>query len=56
MMVLEQLTYGKSHTQIAHFLSISKETVRTHLKNIYFKLDVNSKAQAIEKALDEKII
>lgn len=55
-MVLEQLTLGKSYTQIAQYLSISKETVRTHLRNIYWKMDVNSKAQAIEKAINEKII
>lgn len=54
--VLQQLAKGKSYTMIADELFIDKETVRTHIKNIYLKLEVNSKAQAIEKATKEKLI
>ncbi len=54
--VLQHLAKGKSYTMIADELFIDKETVRTHIKNIYYKLNVNSKAGAIEKASKEKFI
>ena len=54
--VLELLSRGKSYTNIAEELFIDKETVRTHIKNIYWKLEVHSKAEAIEKAMKEKLI
>jgi len=54
--VLELLAKGKSYTVIADELFIHKETVKSHIKNIYFKLQVNSKAEAIEKALKNKLI
>jgi DNA-binding NarL/FixJ family response regulator len=47
---------GKSYKMIADQLFINKETVRSHIKNIYRKLEVNSKAEAIEKALKDKLI
>ncbi len=54
--VLELLSKGKSYTNIAEDLFIDKETVRTHIKNIYWKLEVHSKADAIEKAVKERLI
>ena len=54
--VLELLSKGKSYTVIADELFIHKETVKSHIKNIYFKLQVHSKAEAIEKALKNKFI
>ncbi len=54
--VLELLAKGKSYTVIADELFIHKETVKSHIKNIYFKLQVHSKAEAIEKALKNKFI
>jgi DNA-binding NarL/FixJ family response regulator len=54
--VLELLAKGKSYSIIADELFIHKETVKTHLKNIYYKLQVKSKAEAIEKALKYKLI
>lgn len=54
--VLELLSKGKSYTNIAEELFVDKETIRTHIKNIYWKLEVHSKAEAIEKALKEKLI
>jgi DNA-binding NarL/FixJ family response regulator len=54
--VLERLAKGKSYSSIAEDLFIDKETVRTHIKNIYWKLEVHSKADAIEKALKDKLI
>lgn len=54
--VLHLLAKGKSYTMIANQLFIDKETVRTHIKNIYLKLNVNSKASAIERASKDKLI
>ncbi|HNS60386.1 MAG TPA: helix-turn-helix transcriptional regulator [Anaerolineales bacterium] len=45
--VIELLLQGKSNKQIAAALGISKSTVEYHLKNIYRKLDVVSRAEAI---------
>ncbi len=54
--VLQLLSKGKSYSMIADELFIDKETVRSHIKNIYIKLEVHSKAQAIEKAEQQKLI
>ncbi|MFN7116787.1 MAG: response regulator [Saprospiraceae bacterium] len=54
--VLELLAQGKSYSGIAQQLYVDKETIRTHIKNIYWKLEVHSKAEAIEKAKKERFI
>lgn len=54
--VLEYISKGKSYTAIASELYIDKETVKSHIKNIYSKLQVHSKAEALEKAKKEKWI
>ncbi len=54
--VLELLAKGKSYSTIADELFVDKETIRTHIKNIYWKLEVHSKAEAIEKATKERLI
>jgi DNA-binding NarL/FixJ family response regulator len=41
---------------IADALSISYETVRSHMKSIYGKLHVHSNTEAVIKALKEKIV
>jgi len=48
--IVEALTEGLSYKLIADKLSISMDTVRFHIKNIYRKLHVNSKAEVIGKA------
>jgi len=48
--VLQGISQGKSYTKIADDLFINKETVRTHIRNIYQKLAVNSKADALKVA------
>ncbi|RYD94356.1 MAG: response regulator transcription factor, partial [Sphingobacteriales bacterium] len=48
--VLRGIAEGKSYSKIALDLFISKETVRSHIKNIYQKLAVNSKAGALKVA------
>ncbi len=54
--ILQLISEGKTYTQISEELFISKETSKTHIKNIYFKLQVNSKSQALAKAAQEKLI
>lgn len=54
--ILELIGEGKSRGQIANELFIDLETVRSHIKNIYLKLDVNSRADAIKLARQNKLI
>lgn len=54
--ILEQIANGKSGTRIASELFIDAETVKSHIKNIYLKLNVNSKADAIKVAKENKFI
>jgi len=54
--ILEQISTGKSRKRIAEELFIDLETVKSHIKNIYHKLDVHSKADAIKTARDNKFI
>jgi DNA-binding NarL/FixJ family response regulator len=54
--ILEQISTGKSRKRIAQELFIDLETVKSHIKNIYQKLNVHSKADAIKTAKDNKFI
>jgi DNA-binding NarL/FixJ family response regulator len=48
--VLLKMTEGKSRSQIANDLFVDSETIKTHIKNIYIKLDVHSRSEAIRIA------
>jgi len=52
--VLECLVNGLDHKSISQKLDISPATVRTHMANIYKKLHVSSKSQAVGLALKRK--
>lgn len=54
--VLEMIGNGKSRSQVARELFIDLETVRSHIKNIYGKLGVNSRSAAIKAARGNKFI
>jgi DNA-binding NarL/FixJ family response regulator len=54
--VLEQLSKGLSYTVIAKNLFLSPSTVRKHIENIYKKLQVHSKIEAVQKAKNYNII
>ncbi|GAA3979615.1 response regulator [Mucilaginibacter dorajii] len=54
--VLQLLIKGYSSKMIASELTISFDTARSHLKNIYTKLHVNCGKEAISKALIERIL
>ena len=54
--VLNLLATGKSYSVIAGELYVDKETIKSHIKNIYSKLEVHSKAEALDKAKKERWI
>ena len=54
--ILELLKLGYDYNKTAEKLFISPFTVRKHIENIYRKLQVNNKIQAVQKALQNKII
>ena len=53
--VLDYLTRGYDNKMIAEKLFLSTYTVRAHIRNIYDKLHVHSKSQAVAKALKERV-
>lgn len=48
--ILNLLSKGYRYKEIADQLFLSTETIRTHIRNIYEKLQVNSRTEAINKA------
>ncbi len=54
--VLRLLAQGKSNAEIADQLFISLSTVKTHASNIFLKMEVKSRAQAMEKAKRLRLI
>lgn len=54
--ILEQLASGRANKEIARRFELTENTVKFHLKNIYAKLGVNSRTQAIAKARVSKLI
>ncbi len=54
--VLQNLAVGHSNQEIADRLFVSINTVKTHTNNIYSKLNVKRRTQAIEAARNLKII
>ena len=54
--VLEQLSKGLNYMQIAENLILSTGTVRKHIENIYKKLQVHNKLEAVQKAKRNNLI
>jgi DNA-binding NarL/FixJ family response regulator len=54
--ILESMVKGKTKKEIAALLDLSFHTVDTHLRNIYQKLEVNTRTGAVAKALKEKLV
>ncbi len=54
--ILKELVNGHSYKKISELLFISLDTVRSHIKSIYQKLHVNSKSEAVAKALKEDLL
>lgn len=56
LQTLGLLITGMSNKEIAEHLFVSSNTVKTHVKRIYAKLDVNNRAHAIARANELKLI
>jgi len=54
--VLKLLSKGMNYKEAAEELFLSPHTIKTHIKNIYCKLHVNNRAEAIYKAMKQKLI
>lgn len=54
--VLQLLVQGEDYKSIADKLFLSLFTIRAHIRNIYDKLHVHSKSQAVGKALRENVL
>jgi DNA-binding CsgD family transcriptional regulator len=48
--ILEEISIGLKNNEIAQKLFVSENTVKFHIKNIYIKLDVKNRIQALQKA------
>jgi DNA-binding NarL/FixJ family response regulator len=54
--VLTSLSKGNSYKLIASEVQISIDTVRSHIRKIYEKLQVHSQTEAVSKAIKEKLV
>jgi DNA-binding NarL/FixJ family response regulator len=54
--ILKCLVNGDSYKMIAGHCTISIGTVRSHINNIYKKLHINSKSEAVAKAIKERLV
>lgn len=53
--MLEFLRKGKSNKEIARDLGVSPNTIKTHLANLYEKLGVKNRTQAVTKASELRL-
>ncbi|MFD0634605.1 helix-turn-helix transcriptional regulator [Catenulispora yoronensis] len=54
--VLAGLAHGLTSAQVAWCLSLSSETVKTHLQRIYRKLEVTCRANAVDAAISRRLL
>lgn len=54
--ILEQISRGLNYHQIAVNLIISPSTVRKHIENVYKKLQVHNKVEAVQKAMKNNLL
>ncbi len=54
--VLCKLAQGHTNKEIASLLFVSESTIKTHVSNVYTKLDVKRRTQAIQKAKELEIL
>lgn len=56
MEILTLIAEGHPNKEIAYRLGISHKTVQFHIKNLFIKLSVSSRTEAVTKALKDKIL
>ena len=54
--VLQQLTHGKSTRGVAEHIHVSEETVKTYLKQIFRKLEVRDRTEAVAEAFRRGLV
>ena len=54
--VLRYLSKGYSNSLIAKALGIGKQTVKTHIRGILFKLAVSNRTQAVSKSIENNLL
>lgn len=54
--VLQKLCKGSNNSKIAEELFVSVNTIKAHIKNIYEKMHVHSRAEVVAKAMKKKIV
>jgi DNA-binding NarL/FixJ family response regulator len=54
--VLRHIALGRSNKEIANVLAIGDETVKTHVGNVFAKLQVENRAQAVVQALKRGLV
>jgi DNA-binding CsgD family transcriptional regulator len=54
--VLELMALGYSNQEIAEKLFVSLNTIKTHITNIFLKLDVKRRTQAVQRAKELQLI
>jgi LuxR family maltose regulon positive regulatory protein len=52
--VMQLIALGLSNKEIAHRLSVTADTVKFHIKNMYRKLGVNNRVQAMHQAKEHQ--
>jgi len=54
--ILEELAKGKSYAAIGKSIFLSVDGVRYHIRNIYRKLQVHSRSEAVSKGISRRLI
>ena len=56
MEILQKVAEGLSNKEIGQALFVSENTVKTHISNLFIKLDVKRRTQAVQKAKELNLI
>ncbi len=54
--ILQSIIEGQSNKEISHTLYVSVETVKSHIKNIYHKLQVKNRVEAVTVAIKQNVL
>jgi DNA-binding NarL/FixJ family response regulator len=54
--IIEYLVSGSTYSEIAEKLIISPHTVKSHIKNIYKKMEVHTRASVVRTAIEKKLL